>query len=270
MKTERIIHWALLQASEQDSSTTETSLLSLVPLIVSLLAAGVSALALWRTHFSRGEVVYATGDAVLSVTQWTNEGRTWYTPDLIITTAIANTGVRPVVIQGLRVKVEYPDLPIPSAYETWTFNMELDPTAEIPQGPGRSAIKLERGSGIPWVVLAKASIEKRFVCWTRWETPVIQRVKLTLESKTTRSKNWVQVESWDYEFKPRWWVEMTANGSGILLVPTGQAEARYKNETHPKDLHKYTRPTEPLPKEPRDQSPSFVVRGDRTDESLSG
>ncbi|MCE4026886.1 hypothetical protein LXM50_12980 [Microbacterium sp. Au-Mic1] len=261
---------ATLAAAGEEAAQNATNWLPLTALLVSVIAAIFSGVALWRTHFSKGEVVFAPGKAGISVTHWANEGRSWYTPDIVITSSIANTGARPIIVQGLRVRVDYPELPIPNAHEIWDFNVELDTTTELRSGPGRSALKAKSGTGTPWVVLSKANIDKRFVCWSRWEKPVVQSMIFTLEAKTTRSQRWIVVESWKFKMTPQEWVGMTSKGTIVWVSPEGQKAARYVRATNPRDLHKYTGPSEPLPDKAPHPSPSYVVHDSAPDRGIAG
>ncbi|MCR6491540.1 hypothetical protein [Cellulomonas sp. P24] len=245
-------------AAGSDGSRAGTWI-ALVALLISLIAAIFSGVALWRTHFTRGSVIFTPRFAQFSVTQWTNDGCGWFTPDIAISASIANTGVRPIVVQGLRVRVGYRGLPIPDAHEIWDFNMELDTTTELRSGPGRSVLKARSGTGPPFIVLSKAVVDKRFVCWSRWEKPVIQDLRFTLEAKTTRSRSWVAIESWSFNVTPQDWVYMTGKGTIISLPPESLESVRFNRETHPKDLHKYTGPTESLPELSSPPTPSHVV-----------
>lgn len=247
--------------------------LAFAALVVSLLAASFSGLTLWRTHFFRGTAIFAPGAATLSVTQWVNSGHTWYTPDIVIPTYIANTGTNPITVQGLRVRVEYPGLPIPDAHEYWEFNLELDTSSHLTQGPGRNALEAEKGMGPPWIVLPKTNVEKRFVCWTRWEKPVVQPLKFVLEARTSLSPKWKPVEAWSATITPSWWMDFTETGSNMLMHAESQEEVRRANGISPRDLHKYTGPADSLPEKSREIPPSFVVhRGssDGPDKQLAG
>ena len=237
-------------------------MLPVLALVVSALAAIIALIALWRTHFARGKLLWAAGSASISVTGWYNDGRRWFTPDFAIPMSIANTGAMPVTVRGLRLKVSYPDLPIPGAHEIWDLNHELDLETELVKGKGRTALKAIKGTGTPFVVLQKSVIDKRFLFWCRWEKPVVQSLVLELEALTSRSKKWRRVESWQFKMLPDNWVYLVDAGGRFGVGADGQTVAKFHKAVSPPDLHKYTGPTDPLPSKPREHGPSYAVGTD--------
>ncbi|TYL51043.1 hypothetical protein [Agromyces mariniharenae] len=241
----------VLRPADGERGSSEIDPLAVAAFVVAVFAAVISGIAMWRTHFSRGKLIWAPGIASLSVSRFRNDGGPsgsgWIVPDLAIPVTIANTGARAVVIRGLRVRVDYPGLPIPDAHEIWELNWELDTETELGSGPRRPSLEARRGPGTPFIVLPKSSIDKRFLFWSRWEKPVVQRLTFTLEVWTSRKPKWRKVEVWEGELRDFDWVGVAKRGYRVGLVPAGQSAARFHKVTTPADLHDYTGPKEPIP-----------------------
>lgn len=239
-----------------------TALTMWLPIVVSVVAAVIAGWALWRTHFSKGRLIWAPGEANLSITGFDGDEHSWYVPDIAITLSVANSGAQPVVVRGLRIKVRYPGLPIPDAHEFWSLNFELDLDTDLEHGEGRTAIAAKKGKGTPFIVLSKANIDKRFLFWCRWEKPVVQELEFQLEAWTTRQKGWTPVESWSFRISPKSWVYLAEEGGRVSLPAKGQLPAEFYREQVPDDLHKYTGTSEALPSDSGGPGPSYV-RGRR-------
>jgi len=251
-------------ASEQSTDVSDGSALAFAALVVAVCAAVISGVAMWRSHFARGKLIWAPGRASFSITGFRKEGATaddpgWFVPDLAIPMTIANSGAQAVIVRGLRLKVEYPELPIPGAHEIWELNCELDTTTELQSGTWRTALDAAQGNGTPFIVLPKSSIDRRFLFACRWERPVVQRMVFTLEVWTSRKPKWRTVETWKFGITGAGWVNYAIDGGRMGVVAAGQIAALFRRQTNPENLHDYTGPTKPLPAMKRQRPASIIV-----------
>lgn len=263
MNVDEALRVALSATEDQPAASDNGGPLAIAALTVALVAAVISGTALWRTHYSRGRLIWAPGTASLAIASFRKEGApeepVWFIPDLALPVTIANTGAQAVIVRGLRLRVQYPDLPIPDAHEIWELNRELDTETELRPGPGRTALVASRGTGTPFIVLPKTSIDKRFLFWNRWEKPVVQRMVFTLEVWTSRKPKWREVETWTAALLGEDWVGLPRDGFRVGLVSAGQSATRFRKVSVPEDLHKYTGPIEPLPTESGPRPPRSIV-----------
>jgi hypothetical protein len=248
--------FSLLIASAGASAAPEVGWFALPVSVVAALIAGV---ALWRTQFSRGRLIFALGMGSVSVTEWKSKNGRWITPDLAVAISIANTGAQAAVIQELRLKARFPELPIPNAHEIWSFNSELDLETELAQGQGRTTIAAMRGNGPPFIVLPKANVDKRFVFWTRWEKPVMQTIIFDLEVRTSLQPKWKVIGGWEFSFTPDGWVYLAREGGRFAVSAVTDKPGSPIEERVPADLHKYTGTEATLPADSGFRDPSYVV-----------
>lgn len=217
-------------------------------IVIAMIAAIVAGIALWRTHFAKGHLIWAVSTASLTVTKWSTDKDDRYTPDIAIPISIANTGAQPMTVNSLRVRVRYIGLPIPNAYEIWDLNYELDLVTELENGFGRTSLAArKRFLGTPFIVLPKTNVDKRFVFWCSWKKPVTQKMAFDLEAQTSKNGSWELIDTWNYEITVKEWSEFVDEGMRLGLISEAQGALTFRGEVNPKDLHRYTGPTEKSP-----------------------
>jgi len=144
-------------------------------IIVSTVALTVSAVALWQTHFSPFSPLVVGEQLTLSIYPIRSGSDRWFIVSLVAPISITNEGARPGVISGLRLRLHYPNLPIPDNREF------IYPVFEI---KGEEVNKSSRdrfewidkntSHWMPFTILPKATATKHLVFERRWEKPVVQ------------------------------------------------------------------------------------------------
>lgn len=117
----------LVAFASQTSAGAAPNWPTYIALGVSGLALFVSGLSLWRTNFSPMRLLVASGVLDLRITPFRSSKSRWFVIDAIADFTFTNAGARPGVVQGIRLKAEYPELPIPHAHEYFELDAEVDP-----------------------------------------------------------------------------------------------------------------------------------------------
>jgi len=240
--------------------------LSIAALVVAALALLVSVLALWRTHFAKMKLMTAAGDVSLHIAHMKGdddgEEAEWFIPAVDVKVAFTNVGARVGRVKALRMRVGYPELPIPDAHEFFSLTAEVDTVLYEEHVANRFnwLSNAVIGEGAPFVALAKAPVEKHLVFGTRWDDPVIQMLRISLEYVADGSNEWVQVEKWDLDLTPDMWVYLVEHPGGSLSSwPVDHPQYRQGYESKPADLHKYTGSKAPLPTRSKYATASKVI-----------
>jgi hypothetical protein len=249
------------------AATDPTSTADLVALGVSVVAALISIVALWRTHLSWFRPVVTAGGLMLRIYPIRNdEGERWFIASASTRIQIANSGARAGRVLGLRLVVEYPALPIPGAQEVFGAQWELDPAGEPTRERFKWLADLMIGRWTPFVVLPHAAVVQHVAFEERWDTPVVQpRIVFHLELYTDRHRRWERVATWDHSLTPASWSELADMGTSITVPPDSAPTGLFA--TQPPDLHRYTGTIETLPTEGFAAGSSYL---DYPEQSVSG
>jgi len=160
----------------------------------------------------------------------------------------------------MRLRADYPALPIPGAHEYWELNREVDPQQSDEHLSNILAWKRKAtiGKGAPFILLPKESKAKRLVFEVRWEEPVIQKeILFALEVYSERSRNWKTYETWPYPLPDEVWVLLANESRTMAVQPASKPKVDFP-ATKPADLHKYTGTKDDLKKKRLTLEPSYI------------
>lgn len=108
--------------------------MSLTPLEISIISACIAVAAflvslttLWKAHFSRFNVLIAAGALCHRIYPIKDENENWFIASFDIPLSLTNSGAKPGMVTGLRLKLHYSNLPIPDNYEYICPIFEIDP-----------------------------------------------------------------------------------------------------------------------------------------------
>jgi hypothetical protein len=112
--------------------------------------------------------------------------------------AILNAGAQPGIIEGMRLKLQYPLAPLPQNCEYLPATFVLDTTKSAHIGFSRRAMlrDIVIGEPMPFPILSKATVLHHVAFETRWDTPVVQE-RATAVLEIMFNANWQTVASWD-------------------------------------------------------------------------
>ncbi len=220
----------------------------MAPLLISLAAITISLLALWKTHFAPFSAVAVAGQLTLRIYPIKNGDERWFIASLDVPISVTNEGARPGVIDGLRLRLHFPKIPIPGNCESINPAFEIAPedAKHISKDRFEWVDKIVAGAWMPFTILPKATVTKHFIFETTWEDPVIQEVvNCTLEIRS-RSGTWREVASWRLSLIGTLWSHLVDVGGGIAHFPDDTDSAQ--SVCVPPDLHKYTGTKAQIPK----------------------
>jgi hypothetical protein len=213
--------------------------MTMASIVISIAAIAISLLALWKTHFSSFSALSIAGQLVLRIYPIKSGDEGWFIASLNVPISVTNQGARPGVINGLRLRLHFPKIPIPGNCDIIEPTFEIAPVdaREISQHRFEWIDKIVVDDWMPFIVLPKTTVTKHFVFEKRWEDPVIQElINCTLEMRSD-SDTWHEVTSWHLSLRPEFWSELVSGGAFTFhpnkteTVPT---------DCVPPDLHKYT------------------------------
>jgi hypothetical protein len=217
-------------------------------LVISLAAIAISVLALWKTHFAPFSALAVAGRLVLRIYPIRSDNERWFIVSLDIPVSVTNEGARPGVINGLRLRLHFPEIPIPENCEFINPCFEIAPrnAKHISANRFEWTDKIVMGDWMPFTVVSKATVTKHFVFESRWEDPVIQGVvNCTLEIRSG-SDEWLEVTSWRLTLDAQIWCELVDEGVALTFSP--KESLSVLGECVPPDLHKYTGTKAQIPK----------------------
>ncbi len=233
-----------------------------VALGVSGLALFISGISLWQSHLSPMRILVASGPLTLRIYPVRSGEELWFVASAIADFTFTNSGARPGTIYSLRLRLDYPEVPVPRAHEYFDLGEEVDPReydklARKNREWGRGE-EAALGEGAPFILLSKESQTKRLMFTTRWTEPVIQLfIVFTLEVYSDQSRKWQKFTSWVHHLNEDTWVRLTSGKHAMSAHPSSEPIGKSWGETFPPDLHSYTRPKKELVK-PVDWEPSYL------------
>ena len=232
---------------------------SIISVFIAVAAFVVSLTTLWKTHFSKFNVLIAAGDLRHRIYPIKSENEKWFMVSFDVPLSFTNSGAKPGLVTGLRLKLHYPNLPIPDNYEFIYPNFEIDPKRanEITKHRFDWIEKLVLARWMPFTVLPKNVISKHIAFETRWNNPVIQEaIDCTLEVETDYKQNWAASCKWTLHLPPVCWSALACKGSSISY--TQDTLCHSSTGVYPADLHKYTGTKEALPENGFNSQPSYL------------
>jgi hypothetical protein len=219
-----------------------------VSLLLSIAAIAISLLAVWKTHFAPFSAVAVAGSLRLHIYPIRSDAERWFIASLDVPVSVTNEGARPGVINGLRLRLHFPRIPIPENREFIKPIFEIAPenAKYIDKDRFDWVDKIVVGHWMPFTVLPKTTVTKHFVFEAKWEDPVIQEaLDCSLEIRSDSGK-WRKVTSWGIPLLAAVWSHLVDRGGAITYSP--DAEDSIEPACAPPDLHKYTGTKAHIPK----------------------
>lgn len=220
---------------------SDQALLSVISICVASSALLVSFVTLWKAHLSRFTPIWLSGALTKRIYPIKSEDEKWFIASFGITLNVTNGGARAGVVNGLRLRVHFPELPIPENNELIFAQWDMEPAAsrKIDKARFYWLDNLEITEWMPYVVLPKQTLTRHVLFETRWDDPVIQnKVHCTLQAQYGRDLAWKDIEVWELRMCEFTWSELTNQGTSISTMPKNSYPP---NDTKsPPDLHKYT------------------------------
>ena len=234
-------------------------------ILVSFAAFVFSAIALWRTHFAKFRAITTSGNLQFRIYTFKNNRKKWYIPSVDIPISITNEGARVGKVMGLRIRASFPKLSIPSNYEIFMPQWEIDFKKFEPISEKRFEWieKAVIANWMPFVVLPKQTITKHLIFESNWDNPVIQdEVCFELQIITDADKKWRKIAKWEANLSPVIWSELTDNNASFIYYEVDMQSLLYKEAINPTDLHEYTGSKSELPKKGFGEHTSYLIRSE--------
>jgi hypothetical protein len=239
------------------TSPTWPSYAALVISGIALLVAGIS---LWRSQLSPMRLIVASGPLTLRITQFSgNDNRIWYIAEVAADFTFTNSGAQSGVIRNLRIRVDYPDLPINKGHEYFSLTAEVDAKEYDKHAHDRRWLKHAMlNYGAPFTLLGGESKSKRLVFDSRWDQPVNQRtIAFTVEIYSSRSKKWRAYETWRHRLEESYWNGLIDRKMGLSQYPESWPRPD-SNCSYPSNLHDYTGKPNSTPSQPDNRDYGFM------------
>ncbi len=225
--------------------------ITILSTVLSIAAFVISVVALWQTHFAKFRAITTCGTLQIRIYPIRSKNNKWYLPSVDIPISITNEGARAGKVMGLRIRTNFPDLPIPNNYEIFQPEWEIDHKIFEPISGNRFEWieKAVIADWMPFVVLPKQTITKHLIFESKWDEPVIQEnISFELEINTDTDKKWRSIAKWHFVLSAPMWSELTNNGAAIACYEANTQSLLFKESINPSDLHKYTGSKVPIPK----------------------
>lgn len=230
-------------------------------LIISIIALLVTGISFWRSYVAPMHLLVAAGPLTLRIKQFgpTPDPRPeiWFLADVSVDIIFTNDGARPGMVRDIRLRIDYPGLPIPDAHEYCGLSAEVDPE-EFNKSPFRPAWmhRARVNAGAPFIVLPGESQAKRLVFTIRWDKPINQTyIGFQLQVFTDGSRKWINYATWRNRLRSDGW-ERLIQGGAIASYPDGYPP-RMRGNSSPPNLHDYT--GKPSGVEPDDLGWDYIV-----------
>ncbi|MGE8600496.1 hypothetical protein [Acinetobacter seifertii] len=227
--------------------------------VIAILSLLVSAITLWRSHFALLKPISIAGRLQHRIYPIKSDNSQWFLSSFDIPVSLCNSGAQPLLIQDMRLKLHYCDIPILKNHEFIQAKWEID------QG---SVSKIDKNrfqwiddicpiDWMPFSILPKVTVTKHLIFESRWDKPVIQNeIQVELQALTTGSDNWVVLGMWNIHLDSMIWSELVNVGTSISYKEKKGVVQHPK--TYPEDLHKYLGSKDPIPNKGFDSSPSYL------------
>jgi hypothetical protein len=232
---------------------------ALISLAIAVAAFVVSVVALWRTHFARMRPITLVGPLRHRIYPVKSDDSRWFLTSFDVAVSFCNPGAQPVLIDGVRLKLHFPGIPIPQNAEVLEAKWELEPALapRIDKNRFQWLRDLSPKSWMDFSVLPKETLIRHLIFESRWDDPVIQKViRVDLETQTSANQQWMRVARWEVHLDARTWGELAHNGTSMTYNHEGHDLT--DEQCTPTDLHKYTGSKDPIPKEGFGAAPSFL------------
>lgn len=253
-------------------ATTKTASRDWLPIALSALAAVLASVALWRTHFAAFNPVVAPGLLRWTLTPIRNGPDKWYIVSFMIPVAIANSGARPGVILGMRVKLHFPKVGPRNNRTLLQARFCVDASGVRDTTAARFKwLENYATDWLPFVVLPRETVFQHILFETRWDILVVvqEEAMATLEIYSDRRlrRKWRAVACWRVNLSPSTVSLLLSSKSmiGVGTMPLGSPTT--EATTVPSDLLKIVSSPEPLPAHEAHE-PSVLDYPDSTDDVI--
>ena len=223
--------------------------LALISTAIALAALSISALSLWRTHFAMPKPILNTSRLRLRVYPIKNSGERWYIVSFDLPLSICNPGAQPLLLSAVRLRLSFPQVPIPNNGEvlpvTWEIN--ADDAQKISRNRFEWIDHLRPREWMSTPILPKSTVIQHLIFEARWDLPVVQETtEIELQIKWSGSRDFMLAGHWKIGLRTDTWAELITDGTSFSYFPS-EARHTFENITPP-DLHKYIASKEPIPK----------------------
>lgn len=185
----------------------------------SLIAIIVSGIALWKTHFVKFSPILSVGSCRLRIYPIKNEDKRWFISSFDIPLSFTNQGAQAGRIEDIRIKVTFPELPIPNHYEMFYPKWDVNGN-ELSKNRFTWIDNSVKENWMSFIILPKETKNKHLVFESRWDEPVIQDiVECQLEIKCDNKKDWSKVTKWKLRITKGVWYDMAEKGVSYGTSP---------------------------------------------------
>jgi hypothetical protein len=179
-----------------------------ISIAISTAAFILSIIALWQTHFAKFKLVNTVGNLQIRIYPLQHKKEKWYLPTIDVPISLTNEGASVGKVLGLRIRINFPDLPKPNNYQIINPKCEVDfkkfesTSNQFFKWMDEAILR----EWMPFVVLPKQTITKHLVFQSRWEKVIIQdKVIFELEIYTNIKKKWQRIAQWDATLSSEVW-----------------------------------------------------------------
>jgi hypothetical protein len=237
------------------------------PFAVSIAAAVIALLALWRTHLRPFRMAAITGDLSVAIYPIGSEDSKWYIVSVETDVTIANAGARPGSVVGLRVSLRFLDVESrrQRCYLDARFVVTQDDQGAREQGRFAWLDACTRRWS-PVLLLPKEARTEAVLFERRIEHPISGRLRFQLQAHVRPGRRWRKIASWELDLDREIFSFLVSRrkGGGISVPP--RRAPQWERETKPADLFQQAGfPEDELPPPPFQGSSKLDYPGESTE-----
>ena len=187
------------------------------PIIISLIALVLSAMAFWKTHLAPFRLVATFGILTLRIYPWRSGKNRWFVASADLPITLVNAGARVGKLFDLRIIFrecqrgpKAQKYILSAIYEIDTKLFQSD--SKNPLAWHDSAVK---GLWYPLIILPKEVISKHLIFEERWEHETLGNFEVTLEALTNASGKWQTLGNWRILLHKELWEDLAEKGRSI-------------------------------------------------------
>lgn len=195
-----------------------------IPIAIAAVAAAISLVALWRTHFARFHMLAVPGSLGVSVYPIRSEDEKWYILSFETRLTMTNAGVRPGMLLGLRLRIHCDDpalaanaLIVPARF------LVIDSDDALREGGRFSWLDSATESWQPTILLPRETIRQDIVFEQRIDHPIAGPLSVAVEGFTRPKRHWHRLGEWKIVVTPAIFSELIQRlaGGGFHFPPDG-------------------------------------------------
>jgi hypothetical protein len=205
-------------------------------------------------------ILVACGPLTLRITPFRSAKERWFVADAKVDLTFTNSGARPGVVDAVRLRADYPTVPMPKAHEFFSLNAEVDPKEYDRHADSRLswANEAKIGEGAPFILLPRESQTKRLIFNVRWDEPVVsESIIFILQVYSQQSRRWKDHESWQADIGESLWVYLANEKGSMTFSPKSRSQMTHF-DTVPGDLHEHTKPKNAIPDSSEWSEPTYM------------